>query len=94
MKKKIYTKEFFNGIDRTKLVIELEILKNELKKLKLLKEALDIKVAIEAETKNQNELILFLGYSSVRVIEIAREKELYVAVNALKKSKSCYFIIA
>ena len=87
MKKNIYAKEFFNGIDRNKLVIELEILKNELKKLKLLKEALDIKVAIEAETKNQNELILFLGYASVRVIEIAKKKELYVAVNALKKSK-------
>lgn len=88
MKKNIYIKdEFFEGINRTKLVIELEILKNELKKLKLLKEALDIKIAMEAETKNQNELILFLGYANTKVMDIAKEKKLYVAISALKKSK-------
>jgi hypothetical protein len=88
MKKKYtYNEEFFKGIDRTKLVIELEVLKNELKELNLLKEALDIKIAIEAEPKNKNELILFLGHANTKVFEIAKEKELFIAINALRKSK-------
>ncbi|MEN8904418.1 MAG: hypothetical protein ABF289_00505 [Clostridiales bacterium] len=78
--------QIFNGIDKSKLVKELEILKHELKKNKLHKEALNIKVAIEAASKKESELVLFLGYSEMKVLKVAQINNLFYAVEALKRS--------
>lgn len=77
-------KNFFNEIDKNQLINELVILRERLKKNNLSKEASDIKVAIEAKT--DNELILFLGHSGKKTLEIAKTNDLSVAVKALMKT--------
>lgn len=75
---------FFNNINKNQLINELIILRERLKKNKLSKEASDIKVSIEAKT--ENELILFLGHSGKKTLEIAKIDGLLVAVKALNKA--------